>query len=144
MFRNNRLLHRNVTTAAGLLSQAQCWQTIRTHSRVLRFSSWLSSCALAQHSVTRTKKNFSSCASPTLTTSSTRSRPAQRSTRDHPRPARIVVLFPHPPRKCGNPQPGQVNPPALDSNCACIKLRFHNFCLIYHNKMFSGESVWVL
>jgi len=43
------------------------------HPRVLRFMNWLSSCALAQHSVTRTK-NFSTHARPAPIT--TRTRPA--------------------------------------------------------------------
>jgi len=37
----------------GLLAWAQCWQTTSVHPRVLRFFSWLCSCALAQHSFTR-------------------------------------------------------------------------------------------
>jgi len=63
IFRNNGLLHHNVITGASILSKAQCWQTTSVHPRFLRFLSWLSSCALAQHSFTRTK-NFSSRARP--------------------------------------------------------------------------------
>ena len=52
------------------------------HPRVWRFLSWLSSCALAQHSVTRTK-NFSSRPRPAPST--TRSHPATSSTCARPR-----------------------------------------------------------
>jgi len=65
MFRNNGLLHRNVIIAAGLPKSNAGKQLSRpaAHQRVLRFFSWLSSCALAQHSVTRTK-DFSTRARP--------------------------------------------------------------------------------
>ena len=56
MFSKNGLLHRNVIIALGLVAQAQCWQTTLVHPRVLRFLSWLNSCALAPHAVARTKK----------------------------------------------------------------------------------------
>jgi len=87
MFRNNGLLHHNVITAAGLLFKAQCWQTTSVHPRVLRFVSWLSSCALTQHSVTHTK-NFSSRPAASST------RPANAGTRNPrglTRPARDSV-----------------------------------------------------
>ena len=66
------------------------------HLCVLRFLSWLSSRALAQHSVTRTK-NFSTRARPAPAASTTR--PARKAVR--------VPHFPHPPRKCGYLQPAQ-------------------------------------
>jgi len=37
MFRNNGLLHHNVTTDAGLQSSEQCWQTTSVHPR---FAIW--------------------------------------------------------------------------------------------------------
>jgi len=52
--------------------------------------SWLSSCVLAQHSVTRTK-NFSTLARAAPAPSTTRARPAASSTRTCPAPARIAV-----------------------------------------------------
>jgi len=71
-------------------SDANKWQTTLAHPRAFRFFSWLSSCALAQHSVTRTK-NFSS----------------------HPRPApaRIPVRAPAPAQQMWVP----VTRPAQDS-----------------------------
>ena len=67
------------------------------HPSVLRFLSWLSSCALAQHSVTRTK-NFSTRARPAPAASTTRTRPPAGSTRTRPAPARkaVRVLAPAP------------------------------------------------
>jgi len=80
MFRNNGLLHHIVIIVVGLLSQAQCWQTTSVHPHVLRCLSWLSLCALAQHSVTR-KMNFSTRACPAPVPSATRAgRPASRRT----------------------------------------------------------------
>jgi len=98
VFRNNGLLHHNVITAAGLLFKAQCCQTTSVHPRLLRFLSWLSSCALAQHSFTRTK-NFSSRVRPAPAASSTRARPAASSTRTQSSAGS---------RKCGYPQPARV------------------------------------
>jgi len=50
------------------------------HASVLRFLSWLRSCALAQHSATRTN-NLSTHARPAPAQSTTRSSPPSRSTR---------------------------------------------------------------
>ena len=93
MFRNSGMLRHNVITAAGLLAQPQCWQTTSVHPHDLRFLSWLSSCALAQHSFNRTK-NFSSRAR----------------SKFNPHPYLKQCGFPHPPRKCGYPQPARVKP----------------------------------
>jgi len=61
--------------------------------RVLRFLSWLSSCALAQHSVTRTK-NFSNRARPAPAPSTTRTR-TQSSAGSRTRPANAGTRNPH-------------------------------------------------
>ena len=68
------------------------------HPRVLRFLSGLSSRALAQHSVTRTK-NFSTRPAPAAST--TRTAPQQ--VQPVPAPHARQCGFPHPPRKCGYP-----------------------------------------
>ena len=100
------------------------------HPRVLRFLSRLSSRALAQHSVTRTK-NFS-----------TRARPAPAATKYNPHPPRSKFNphphakqcgFPHPLRKCGYPQPARVNPPRAGRYhlvIYCVKRSLHMRSLI--------------
>jgi len=47
-FRNSGLLHHKNYCRRTI----QCWQTTLVHPHVLLFLSWLSSCALTQHSVT--------------------------------------------------------------------------------------------
>ena len=107
------------------------------HPRALWFLSWLSSCALAQYSVTHTK-NFSTLAHPTP--SSTRTCPVPSKSNPHlpcpqqvqpapalspasptrtcPVPSKFNLhphakqcRFLHLPHKCGYPQPVHVNPP---------------------------------
>ena len=76
------------------------------HPRVLRFLSWLSSRALAQHSVTRTN-NFSTRARPAPAASTTCTSSAASSTRTRPAPARKAVLVPAPAPQMRVPATGE-------------------------------------
>jgi len=86
-WQESELMVRNNCSRSTILNAMLANNSSTVHPHVLRFLRWLSSCELAQHSVTLTN-NFSICALP-----------AASSTRTHPVPARKTVHVPVP-----NPQ----------------------------------------
>ena len=104
--------------------------TTSVYPRVLRFLSWLSSCALAQQSVTHTK-NFLSRARPAPATSSTPTR-TQSSVGSRTRPANAGT---HNPR--GITRPAQDSSAYIKNNLKHLKRRDLQF------KMYGCENIWL-